>query len=72
MFSIGMGGVLMPQRIARATARSEGVRLGLEGDALVDFVHLVKAIDALEWADLMERHAKRAAEDAKKNKKPGG
>lgn len=60
----------MPQRITRAAARSEGVHLGLEGDALVDFVRIVKDIDTLQWAAMMERHAKRAAEDAKKNKPP--
>lgn len=67
MFSIGMGGVLMPQRLSRVTARAEGVSLGMEGEELADFVTLLKGIDALEWRAALVRHGKRAAAEKKQN-----
>jgi hypothetical protein len=67
MFAIGMDGLVMPQRISRAAARADGVSLGLEGDALADFITLVKAIDTLEWGAAIERKAKHAADERKRN-----
>ncbi len=67
----GMSGfVIARQKITRAAARAEGIDLGFEGDALLDFVVLMQRIDALEWPEDVARQLKGLAEAQKKNTPP--
>lgn len=61
------GGMLLYQRITRRMARREGASLGYEGEALLDFVEIVRRIDALEWSENFRRQAKDMADAHKKN-----
>lgn len=63
------GFILLHQRIPRRVARREGISLGFEGETLLDFVDIVRRIDALEWGANFQRQAKALAEGAKKNVK---
>lgn len=72
MFSHGLGmagGMLLNQRIGRDVIRREGKRLGYEGDALVDFVTIVRIIDRIDRSENMQRQAKEIADAQKKNSK---
>lgn len=64
---IGMaGGMLLAQRIGRTVIRREGKALGFEGDALTDFVTIIRAIDRFDRNDDFARQAKAIAEAQKK------
>lgn len=70
-FSHGLGmagGMLLNQRIGRDVIRREGKRLGYEGDALADFVTIVRIIDRIDRAESKQRQAKEIADAQKKNR----
>lgn len=70
LFSHGLGmagGLLLAQRIGSRAIQREGKRLGFKGDALIDFVTIVRAIDRFDRRDDMERQAKAIAAAQKKN-----
>lgn len=64
------GFIIARQKISRAVARAEGIGLGFEGDALLDFIVLMQRIDALEWPEDVGRQLKALAELQKKNQPP--
>jgi hypothetical protein len=71
--SLGMAGsIRLPGPIPRNTIRSRGEYLGLDGDALDDFVEIVVLIDDDYIRTVAEAEAKAAADMAKKNKSGKG
>ncbi len=73
MFALpqGMGGsLLLFQRIQRSTIKARAKSMGYEHEALLDFVEIVRAIDAIEWAADFMRKAKQLADAVKNNTPP--
>lgn len=65
---LGMaGGMLLHQPIGRDRIRREGRRAGYDGDALIDFISIVRRIDQIDRAENLQRQAKEIAAAAKKN-----
>lgn len=68
---LGMAGsLLLRQRLTRETVRAEGGRLGYDGDALEDFVEIVRRIDLVDWAAAYKRQADELAAASKKRPPP--
>lgn len=68
---LGMaGGMLLFQRIGRENIRREGKRLGYQGDALLDFIDIVRAIDRIDRQENFQRQAEEIAAAQKKGNKP--